>query len=83
MGFRIDVSPSPAGIVLELAGDLTGEYVGLLLDECRTHGRPCSLSLAGLISADENGVAALRLLHAFGVEIVGASPYFRFLLVTP
>ena len=80
MAFRIDVEDSSDSPVLHLAGDLRGAYVAVLLDECRIHGTSASISLSGLVSADEAGLAAIRLLQAFGLRIVGASPYFRFLL---
>jgi hypothetical protein len=38
------------------------------------------LELAGLKSVDEAGLGALRALHARGVAVTGASPYFRLLL---
>jgi hypothetical protein len=41
---------------------------------------PVCLDLAGLRSADEAGVGALRTLLADGVAVTGASPYFRLLL---
>ena len=80
--FRIDAMSSGTVAVLELSGDLTSPYVSVLLDACRRHSRPLVLSLAGLTGADEHGVAALRILVAFGVAIESASPYFRYLLAT-
>jgi anti-anti-sigma regulatory factor len=41
---------------------------------------PVCLDLAGLRSADEAGLGALRALLARGVVVTGASPYFRLLL---
>ncbi len=41
---------------------------------------PVCLDLAGLRSADEAGLGALRALLARGVAVTGASPYFRLLL---
>ena len=41
---------------------------------------PMCLDLAGLRSADEAGLGALRALLARGVAVTGASPYFRLLL---
>lgn len=80
MAFRIDLAGSSRAPVLQLSGDLTGPYVAVLLDQCRIHGARASISLASLVSADEAGLAAIRLLKAFGMGIVGASPYFQMLL---
>jgi hypothetical protein len=80
MAFRIDVEDSSTVPVLHVAGDLEGPYVAVLLDECRIRGTSISLSLTDLVSVDEAGLAAIRLLQAFGLRIDGASPYFRFLL---
>jgi hypothetical protein len=80
MAFRIDVEDSSSLPVLHVAGDLSGPHVAVLLDQCRIHGANASLSLTGLVSADEVGLAAIRCLQAFGVRVIGASPYFRILI---
>lgn len=41
---------------------------------------PVCLDLAGLRSADEAGLGALRALLAQGIAVTGASQYFRLLL---
>jgi hypothetical protein len=57
-----------ADVVAELER-VVGEFSG-----------PVCLDLAGLRSADEAGLGALRALRAHGVAVIGASPYFRLLL---
>ena len=83
MDLRIDVAGTTSGPVVRISGELDGPRVAVLLDHYRTRPDKPPLSIADLVSADEAGLAALRYLQTDGVRIVGASPYFEYLLATP
>jgi len=61
-------------------GRLSAEVVAELERVVAELSGPVCLDLAGLRSADEAGLGALRALLARGVAATGASPYFRLLL---
>jgi STAS domain-containing protein len=61
-------------------GRLDAEVVAELERVVAELSGPMCLDLAGLRSADEAGLGALRALLARGVAVTGASPYFRLLL---
>ena len=61
-------------------GRLTGAGVPELRAACRSAGSPIRLDLSGLLSADKDGIDALRSLRAEGAELHGPSPYVSHLL---
>ena len=61
-------------------GRLGADVVAELERVVAERSGPVCLDLAGLRSADEAGLGALRALLARGVAVIGASPYFRLLL---
>jgi hypothetical protein len=61
-------------------GRLDAEVVAELERVVAELSGPMCLDLAGLRSADEAGLGALRALLARGVAVTGASPYFSLLL---
>jgi len=61
-------------------GRLDAEVVAELERVVAERSAPVCLDLAGLRSADEAGLGALRALLGRGVAVTGASPYFRLLL---
>lgn len=58
-------------------GRLDAEVVGELERVVAELSGPLRLELAGLRSADEAGLQALRWLRARGIVLTGASPYLR------
>jgi ABC-type transporter Mla MlaB component len=61
---------------LKLEGNITGEWVELLQEECRRHldaREALELDLAGVGFVDRAGVALVRWLLARHVRLVGAS----------
>ena len=65
---------------IRVEGRLDTATVPDLQNECRSADPPLRLDLSGLLSADEDGIQALRSLAAQGAELFGASPYIRQLL---
>jgi hypothetical protein len=63
-----------------VAGRLEPSCLGELQELCRSIEGPFALELSGLLSADANGLEALRELEARGVELRGVSPFIRLLL---
>jgi hypothetical protein len=66
--------------VVMVDGRLDAEVVAELERTVTGLSGPLCLDLAGLRSADEAGLGALRALLARGVVVIGASRYFRLLL---
>jgi hypothetical protein len=58
-------------------GRLDAEVVGELERVVAGLSGPLRVSLAGLRSADEAGIEALRCLRTRGIALTGASPYLR------
>lgn len=78
MTLRITPSPRDHQGTLRLEGRLRFEEVSELEKSAETGIRV--LDLEDLMSADEQGLAALRRLRARGVEIRNASHYLAMLL---
>ena len=80
MAFRISTRGTEGGTVVRIEGRLDAVAVRDLVEECRSAGHPLRLDLAGLKSADADGVRALRALRDQGTEFLGMSPYIRHLI---
>ena len=78
MTLRITAEPEPDACVLRLEGRLRAEELPELEQSVAAGARV--LDLAGLVAADEAGVAALRRLRGGGIEIRNASHYIALLL---
>ncbi len=77
MTLRISTRRDPKGEVVIVDGRLDGEVVEELERVVAEQSGPLRLELAGLRSADEAGLEALRALRARGIVLTGASPYLR------
>jgi hypothetical protein len=75
---RITAVPSDDAGTLRLEGRLRAEEVAEL--ERSAEARVTALDLESLLSADEEGLAAIRRLRDRGVEIKNASHYLAMLL---
>ena len=77
MDSRISSRRDGTGTVVRIEGRLDATAVPALLAECRSVGHPLRLDLSGLLSADADGVRALRALRDQATEFLGMSPYIR------
>ena len=80
MRVRITTSRNGEITTIRVEGRLGALEADELLEECRTANHPLRLVLAGVMSADESGLRALRSLRAEGAELTEASPYVQELL---
>jgi len=80
MTLRISTRRDGGREVVTVDGGLNAVVVAELERVVAELSGPVCLDLAGLRSADEAGLGALRALRAHGVAVIGASPYFRLLL---
>ncbi len=75
MTLRIVQEPLDSGMMLRVAGALSGPEVSELETCCRNAQPPLTLELEGVITVDDRGLVLLRSMAADGVRLVGASPY--------
>ena len=80
MTLRITAQDDDETKILQVDGSLTQEEVPVLCGVVETRGTPVRLDLTHLISADSDGLAALRLLRDSGASLEGVSPYIALLL---
>lgn len=80
MDLRLSVSREPKATVVHVDGRLAAHGVGDLESTVGGATGPVVLDLTNLLSADDAGVAALRLLSGCGVQLRGVSPYVSLLL---
>jgi anti-anti-sigma regulatory factor len=80
MTMRISTSRDAGGEVVLIAGRLDAQGVADLERVVAERSGLLHLDLAGLRSADDAGLEALRGLRARGIALTGVSPYFRLLL---
>lgn len=80
MAVRIDKALEGSTPVVCVAGRLSGIAVEELMKQCQTDMAEFVLDLSQLRSADEQGVAALRLLIRRGALVRGDSPFIRLLV---
>ena len=66
-----------------LQGRLAGEAIDELARVSQGLEPPIRIDLSQLLSADEAGLAALRVRQQAGEELVGARPLIRHLLIRP
>jgi len=75
---RIEVTRDQAGVVVKLAGHLTGAQVPDLLVACAERPSQSRVVLDELLSADVVGLDALRRVEDHGAELIGLLEYLRF-----
>jgi hypothetical protein len=66
--------------IVAIAGQLAADTVRELRELCGSIDGGLALDLSGLVSADEEGLEALRELDQRGIELRGISPFIRLLL---
>ncbi len=81
-GMQLRITKSTAGTVttLRIDGKLTGEGVAELEEACASVDGPVDLDLSQLITADAEGVRALKNVLGSGARLVAASLYVELLL---
>ena len=80
MTLRISANDDGDTKLLTLDGMLTHEEVPVLYGVVETKGAPLRLDLTHLLSADQDGLAALKQLRQTGCSLQGVSPYIALLL---
>ncbi len=77
MAFRLTSFPGKNNTTIRVEGHLSAEDVEELQREIQLVAGSVHLDLSNLMSADAEGVRALRSFSAQGLKLVGASPYIR------
>ncbi len=77
MTLRITTTSGKNKTTIRVEGQLVVEEIENLQKEFQLAALPVQLDLSGLLSADAEGVRALRSFSAQGLKLVGASPYIR------
>ena len=80
MECRIEVKSGALRPVVTITGHLAGEVIEQLTGVRRSIEGAVTLDLAGLVSADDEGVEAVRAMSLEGDEIRNASPFVQLLL---
>ena len=80
MDLHVSVSRELGATVVHVDGRLAINGVGDLQNTIGNTVGPVVLDLSNLLSADDAGVATLRLLIGCGVQLRGTSPYVSLLL---
>jgi hypothetical protein len=80
MTVRIETTSEDLKTIVSIAGRLGGSGVHELLRTCRSVEGGFVLDLAGLRSADPEGIEAIRKLVRGGAKLRGVSPFIRLLL---
>ncbi len=81
-GMQLRITKSTAGTVttLRIDGELTGEGVAEFEKACASVDGPVDLDLSQLITADAEGVRALKNILSSGARLVAASLFVELLL---
>ncbi len=80
MECRIELTSEAPRAVVTITGRLAGEAIEQLRGLRRSIEGAATLDLAGLVSADDEGVEAVRAMSLKGDEIRNASPFVQLLL---
>jgi anti-anti-sigma regulatory factor len=80
MDLRLTVNREATATAVHVDGRLTADGVHDLESTVAGAAGPVVLDLTNLLSVDDAGVAALRLLTGRGVQLRGTSPYVSLLL---
>jgi hypothetical protein len=82
MEVRIEPLVKGSMTVVTIAGRLAASCVPELHKLCRSVEGALALNLSDLVSADDEGLKALRELEEWGAELRGVSPFIRLLLAS-
>ncbi len=80
MECRIESKSEASRTVVAITGRLSGQAIEELRDMRRSIEGAVTLDLASLVSADDEGVEAIRAMSLEGDEIRNASPFVQLLL---
>ena len=80
MECRIELQWEAPRAVVTITGHLAGEAIEQLRGVRRSIDGAVTLDVAGLVSADDEGVEAIRAMLLEGDEIRSASPFVQLLL---
>lgn len=80
MAIRINITSEGLGVVIHLAGRLSGGAGIELSKACGPIEGAIVLDLSKLLFADDAGIEVIRALDARGAKIRGASPFVQLLL---
>ncbi len=80
MECRIELTTAAPRAVVTITGRLAGEAIEQLKGVRRSIEGAVTLNLAELVSADDDGLAAIRAMSLEGDEIRNASAYVQLLL---
>ena len=80
MTVRIDTTTEGSKTIVSVAGRLEGPGVRELLRTCCSIAGEFVLDLAGLRSADPEGIEAIQKAVSGGAKLRGVSPFIRLLL---
>jgi anti-anti-sigma regulatory factor len=80
MDLRLSVDREDEATVVHVDGRLAVQGVRDLEDTVGSAAAPVVLDLSNLLSADDAGVAEIRLLIERGIRLRGVSPYMALLL---
>jgi anti-anti-sigma regulatory factor len=80
MDIRIDIESQGHGVVLHIAGRLSGAAIVQLVEVCEPIEGDYVLDLSKLKFADDAGVEAIRTLRERGAVIRGASSFIKLLI---
>jgi anti-anti-sigma regulatory factor len=77
---RIELRVESGGTIVTVSGRLAAEVVRELHELCESVEGALVLDLSGLVSADAQGLEALRELEEKGAQLRDVSPFIRLLL---
>jgi hypothetical protein len=80
MQLRIDSKRRGSTTVISVAGRLSGLGTREMVRACRAVEGEFAIDLSDLLSADDEGIEALRRLKREAREMEGASPFIQLLL---
>ena len=80
MSVRIETTSEGSKTIVSVAGRLVGSATHEFLRACRSTKSEFVLDLSGLLSADSEGIEAIRELVHEGRKLRGVSPFIRLLL---
>ena len=80
MEFRIDMNIDGNRTTVRVSGRMAGTTVDQVREVCDRIEGETVLELTHLVSADDDGIDLIRVLEEASVEVIGATPYIRYLL---